>query len=68
MLVSLYRLKDNKIILLIFQFKFKSELEISAFTRRVYLITEDHAKTEERLKAISDQLVEKTKQANESEK
>jgi len=44
-----------------------SELEISAFTRRVYLITEDHAKTEERLKAISDQLVEKTKQANESE-
>jgi hypothetical protein len=32
------------------------------------LITEDHAKTEERLKAITEQLTEKSKQADESEK
>jgi len=44
-----------------------SELEISALQRRIFLITEDHAKTEERLKQISEQLAEKSKQADESE-
>ena len=52
----------------LFIFSIKSELEISALQRRVYLITEDHAKTEERLKAITEQLTEKSKQADESEK
>jgi chromosome segregation ATPase len=45
-----------------------SELEISALQRRVYLITEDLAKTQERLKVMCEQLTDKTKLADESEK
>jgi chromosome segregation ATPase len=45
-----------------------SELEISALQRRIYLITEDLAKTQERLKVMCEQFTDKSKLADESEK
>ena len=45
-----------------------SELEISALQRRIYLITEDLSKVEERFKVMSEQFTDKSKLADESEK
>jgi len=45
-----------------------SELEIGGLQRRIFLITDDRTKTEQRLAAVESQLAEKTKQADESEK